>query len=109
MPIINYTDERVQLEFGYGDIRISHGTVGDAGAICFFRTDEITPIGTKFDFDTPLEVPAEDTPVRMTFEKEESIDVLINALLDAKRLMIHKRNTIEVPVNLIEENSSKND
>jgi hypothetical protein len=89
MPIIK-NEDRVQLEFGHGDIKIAHGLVADMGAVLFFPS-EPTPIGTHEEFETPIEVAADDTPIRFIFEKEESIDVLIRALLDAKRLMIHKR------------------
>jgi hypothetical protein len=97
MPIINYTDETVQLEFGQGDIRVSPGLIeaeavagGPIGAVCFFRQEEPRPIGERQVLDEPLEVDQEATPVRMTFEKVESIDVVIRALETAKRFMINK-------------------
>jgi hypothetical protein len=97
MPIINYTDETVQLEFGHGDIRVSPALIqaeavagGPIGAVCFFRMAEPTPIGDLIVLDEPLVVEPEMTPVRMTFEKVESIDVVIRALEKAKRFMINK-------------------
>ncbi|QIW88776.1 hypothetical protein P59_179 [Bacillus phage P59] len=97
MPIINFTDETVQLEFGHGDIRVSPGLLnveevagGPVGVVCFFRQDEARPIGERQVLDEPLEVEQPDTPVRMTFEKVESIDVVIRALEKAKQFMINK-------------------
>lgn len=97
MPIYHDTG-RVQLEFGYGDILVSHGVVEDkAAVVCFFRA-EPTPIGTKITYEEPLEVAAEDTPVRMVFNKLNSVDVLINALLDAKRMIIHAQSESVTPL-----------
>jgi hypothetical protein len=97
MPIIHFTDETVQLEFGHGDIRVSPGLLeveevagGPIGVVCFFEMAESTPIGDRVVLDEPLAVEAELTPVRMTFEKVESIDVVIRALEKAKRFMINK-------------------
>jgi hypothetical protein len=101
MPII-FNDKRVQVELGHGDVRIAHGLVDDWAAVLFFPS-EVTPVGTKFDLDTPLEVAAEDTPVRIIFDKERSIDVLIGALLDAKRMMVHKRAESVTPMEKPEE------
>jgi hypothetical protein len=97
MPIIHFNDETVQLEFGHGDIRVSPGLLeveevagGPIAAVCFFRQGEKRPIGERGVLDEPLTVDQSDTPVRMTFEKVESIDVLIRALETAKRFMINK-------------------
>jgi hypothetical protein len=102
MPIINYEDKRVQLEFGHGDIRVSPGLVDGAGAVCFFNKEE-GPIGEQVILEEPIEVPAELIPVRMTFDKIASIDVLIRALLDAKRMMIYGQVEGITPMKKVEE------
>jgi hypothetical protein len=98
MPIVN-EEGRTYLEFGHGDIEIAPGLVnGEYGCVCFFHQEEIRPIGERSVHVPGKEVPAEETPVRMVFLKEASIDVLIRALMDAKRLMIHKDVVVNLPV-----------
>ena len=99
MPIRHFSNETVQLEFGRGDIRVSSGILKDSGpdvvgAVCFFQEETISPIGTSLaPTKKPELIPQEETPVRMLFSKEESIDVVIKALQKAKRNM--QNNTVE--------------
>ncbi|MDQ0412700.1 hypothetical protein [Mesobacillus stamsii] len=91
MPILDIGNTK-QLEFGYGDIEVAPGLLEleeTIGVVCFIQTER-KPIGVHTDYDEPIKLPMEETPVRMTFEKTESIDVLIWALQEAKRKMIAK-------------------
>lgn len=93
MPIVQIDDTK-QLEFGYGDIEVAPGLLNDeepVGVICFFNGQKGNRIGVKTTYDDPVELPIERTPVRMVFEKTESIDVVIRALQDTKRLMLKRR------------------
>ncbi|MNW46965.1 hypothetical protein D3C74_242830 [compost metagenome] len=93
MPIFK-TEKSTQLEFGYGDIDICPALLATedvVGAVCFFQRDQVKPIGAHSDHDPNLSIAAEDTPVRMTFEKVESIDVVIWALEEAKRMMLARK------------------
>jgi hypothetical protein len=103
MPIIKTNDDPVQLEFGYGDIRVSPGLVEDIAAVCFFQADEPTPVGTKQQFDEPMEVPLEDTPVRMIFNSIKSLDVVIAALHDARLMMVVREMESVKPIGKDEE------
>lgn len=91
MPIINFTNETTQLEFGTGDIRVSGGLLDTdeevLGAVCFFQTVP-QAIGIKIPNERTV-VPQEETPVRMVFSKVESIDVVIRALEKTKEYMLH--------------------
>ncbi|MEK4513633.1 hypothetical protein [Paenibacillus sp. FSL K6-2524] len=90
MAIIK-TEKSTQLEFGYGDIDVCPALLISAdvvGAVCFFQRDHQNPIGSHTDHDPNLLISAENTPVRMTFEKVESIDVVIWALEETKKMMI---------------------
>lgn len=81
-----------QLEFGTGDIEVAPGLLEieeTVGFVCFIQTEK-KPIGMHTDYAEPMKLTTEETPVRMTFEKTESIDVLIWALLEAKQMMIAK-------------------
>lgn len=96
MPIINFDNDTVQLEFGYGDIEVAHGlldTEDTLGAVCFFPQETPMEIGAHRDYtDPPRTVNREDTPVRMVFTKTESIDVVLWALMRAKEQMIQKNS-----------------
>lgn len=88
MPIVNIGESK-QLEFGHGDIVVSPGllkTDDVIGAVCFVN-HEPREIGFHEDH-YPNEVKTiDETPVRMIFEKIESIDVVIWALEEVKRMM----------------------
>lgn len=90
MPIVNIK-ESVQLEFGTGDIDVAHGAIpGEKwlGVVCYFQRETPNEIGARGDLKPMSKVPLEETPVRMVFEKVESIDVVIRALEKAKEHMI---------------------
>jgi hypothetical protein len=91
MPILDLGTTK-QLEFGTGDIEVAPGLLQldeTVGVVCFTQT-AAKPIGVHTDYEEHKLMPIEETPVRMTFEKIESIDVLILALQEAKRMMINK-------------------
>lgn len=93
MPIVDI-EESKQLEFGYGDIEVAPGLLksnDSVGVVCFFQREKPNPIGEKGTIETHAEVELEDTPVRMIFEKVESIDVVIWALEEAKKFMLNKK------------------
>jgi hypothetical protein len=92
MPVEKWNDT-VQVHLGFGDVEVAHGlltTEETIGCICFFNRKEPQPIGTLTEYPDNLEVEVEATPVRITFDKKESIDVMIRALQDAKTMMINK-------------------
>lgn len=95
MPIVNYEGSK-QLHFGTGDILVSPGLLKlheNVGVVCF--TEHGTHgIGEHFEHDPSAVLPVEETPVRMTFDKVESIDVVIWALEETKRMMLEKINTV---------------
>jgi hypothetical protein len=91
MPILDLGTTK-QLEFGTGDIEVAPGLLEideNLGVVCFIQTER-KPIGVHTDYQEPMKLITEETPVRMTFEKTESIDVVIWALEEAKRMMIAK-------------------
>ena len=97
MPIIDIGGSK-QIEFGYGDIKVSPALLDTEviiGAVCFSSHPEPRQIG-EVENHTPQEKRTiEETPVRMTFRKVESIDVVIWALEEAKKFMINKSTTCE--------------
>ncbi|WP_010276469.1 hypothetical protein [Paenibacillus senegalensis] len=98
MPIIK-NNEYTQLEFGHGDIDVAPALLKQddiVGAVCFFNRTTANKIGEHVDYEPNLEVDLKDTPVRMTFEKVESIDVVIKMLKETKRMMIEKSLEIGV-------------
>jgi hypothetical protein len=87
MPIIKH-EGQTQIEFGTGDINVSPGLLQldyPCGVVAF-QPKESGPIGERQKNERVVAPPAE-TPVRMTFDKVESIDVVIRALHEAKRMM----------------------
>jgi hypothetical protein len=91
MPITKI-EESVQLEFGSGDIEVMPGllaTDSSVGAVCFLQKQEATPIGTHTDYEPYKVAEIEETPVRMVFNKAESIDVVIRSLQEAKEFMLN--------------------
>jgi len=92
MPIVK-NENTTQLEFGHGDIEVAPALLQNdevIGAVCFFRRKHANPIGERGDFEPNMVVEMEHTPVRMTFEKIESIDVIIDALEKTRRMMVER-------------------
>jgi hypothetical protein len=92
MPIVKDIDS-TELEFGYGDIEVAPALLQcdeTIGAVCFFQRAKPQAIGERGDYTPNMVVERENTPVRMTFEKVQSIDVVIKALQEAKELMQKK-------------------
>ena len=93
MPIVDIENSK-QLEFGYGDIEVAPGLLkseDNVGIVCFFQREESNTIGAHTQYDQPQEASVINTPVRMLFDKIESIDVVIWALEEAKKFMINKK------------------
>lgn len=94
MPIINYQRSR-QVEFGKGDILVSPGLLDMeqiVGVLCF--TDNGTGIiGDRTEHEPATILEADETPVRLTFEKIESIEVVIKMLEETKAMMVAKMNS----------------
>jgi hypothetical protein len=94
MPIVNINESK-QLEFGHGDIEVAPALLQTdevVGAVCFFQRETVNTIGEHTDYEPNKTVDVEDTPVRMIFDKVESIDVVIWALQKAKEMMLEKSN-----------------
>ncbi|CAM4274286.1 hypothetical protein [Paenibacillus xylanexedens] len=87
MPIIKH-EGQTQIEFGTGDINVSPGLIqlDYPCGVVVFQPKEPGAIGERKKNERVVALPAE-TPVRMTFDKVESIDVVIRALQEAKRMM----------------------
>lgn len=88
MPIINHNGA-MQIEMGSGDVKVSPGLLQldyPCGVVVFQEYDEARPIGKWEQNDRKIADP-EETPIRMTFDKPESIDVVIWAFQEAKRMM----------------------
>ncbi|OMF00268.1 hypothetical protein BK124_11455 [Paenibacillus amylolyticus] len=87
MPIIKH-EGQTQIEFGTGDINVSPGLLqlDYPCGVVVFQPKEVGPIGERRKNEVVVAPPAL-TPVRMTFDKVESIDVVIRALREAKRMM----------------------
>jgi hypothetical protein len=93
MPI-ETKEKSTQLHFGTGDIEVAPGLLKQdeiIGAVCFFQRQSQNQIGERGDYKPHMVVDAEHTPVRMTFDKTESIDVVIWALQETKRMMLDGR------------------
>lgn len=91
MAITKIADS-IELEFGSGDIEVMPGlldTDNTVGAVCFMRKQEATPIGTRTEYSPHKKAEVEETPVRMVFNKVESIDVVIRSLQEAKEFMLN--------------------
>ena len=83
-------DERIRLEFGTGDIGFNAGTIkedDDKVGVIIFYNQEARNIGDVGDIRAGEEVNINDFPVIMKFYRKESIDVIIEALLEAKKEM----------------------
>lgn len=88
--MIKTYDNQIDLEFGTGDIGFNSGSYIEdnkkVGIIGFYN-QEPRPIGAVADKVAGQEYSIGDFPIIMTFYKKESIDVIIEALLDAKKEM----------------------
>ena len=90
--MIKHFEGKVELVFGTGDIGINAGVFDDARVIrpvglLIFYNQEARNIGDVADIKAGTTVAFEDFPVVMKFNKAESIDVLIEALNEAKQAM----------------------
>jgi hypothetical protein len=87
MPIIKH-EGQTQIEFGTGDINVSPGLLqlDYPCGVVVFQPKEPGSIGERNKNKTIVAPPAE-SPVRMTFDKVESIEVVIHALQETKRMM----------------------
>lgn len=90
MPIYSVGNEgNKELYFGTGDIKISSGWSKDDNSIgvLVLRQQEQKPIGEYVYQEPHEEVNQGEAPVRMIFDKVESIDVLIERLEQVKNYM----------------------
>ncbi|MBY9077163.1 hypothetical protein KIH86_09385 [Paenibacillus sp. HN-1] len=78
------------VQMGAGDINVGAGwiPIRKPTAVVLFMQKEPGPIGEVVEFPEPgEEVPAEMSPVRLTFTDERSIDVVIRKLEQARRYL----------------------
>lgn len=100
--MINKTNNQIDLEFGKGDICIAGGC---------FKDDENKKVGlVTFIDQEPREIGIEgivkgnqsykvgDFPVIMTFDKSESIDVVIEQLKQAKNEMLGRSEETKIDI-----------
>ena len=88
--MIKNLEHQVKMEFGTGDIGFNAGTIkedDDKVGVIIFYNQEPRNIGDTGDIKAGEEVDINDFPVIMKFYRKESIDVVIEALLEAKRDM----------------------
>lgn len=98
MPIYSVGNEgNKELYFGTGDIKISSGWSKDNNSIgvLVLRQHEPRPIG-EYIHHPNEEVDAGEAPVRMIFDKTESIDVLIERLEQVKKYMLNANKVFAV-------------
>jgi len=82
--------EQVDLKFGTGDIGFNSGSYikdGKTIGLVGFYNQKAREIGDEGDIKVGQECSRNDFPILMTFSKKESIDVVIQSLLDAKEQM----------------------
>jgi len=88
--MIKQLQHQVKMEFGTGDIGLNAGAIKEddnkVGIIIFYN-QEPRSIGDTGDIKAGTEVDINDFPVVMKFYRKESIDVVIKALLEAKKEM----------------------
>ena len=88
--MIKELEHQVKMEFGTGDIGFNAGAIKEddnkVGIIIFYN-QELRNIGDTGDIKAGEEVDINDFPVIMKFYKKESIDVVVKALLEAKKEM----------------------
>ena len=88
--MIKKLEHQTKMEFGTGDIGFNAGAIKEEDekvGIVIFYNQEARGIGSTGDVKAGEEVDINDFPVVMKFYKKESIDVVIEALLEAKRDM----------------------
>jgi NAD(P)H-hydrate repair Nnr-like enzyme with NAD(P)H-hydrate epimerase domain len=94
MPIVDIEKSK-QIEFGYGDIEVAAGLLqakDTIGTVLFWNNGKQNEIGAYHEYEENKVMSIEETPVRMVFNKIESIDVVIDALEKAKKMMIDQQN-----------------
>ena len=88
--MIKQLQHQAKMEFGTGDIGFNAGVIKEddnkVGIIIFYN-QESRSIGDTGDIKAGTEVDINDFPVVMKFYRKESIDVVIKALLEAKKEM----------------------
>ena len=88
--MIKQLQHQVKMEFGTGDIGFNAGAIKEddnkVGKIIFYN-QEPRNIGDTGDIKAGTVVDINDFPVVMKFYRKESIDVVIKALLEAKKEM----------------------
>jgi hypothetical protein len=96
MPIYSVGNEgNKEVHFGTGDVKISSGWLKDdmsVGVLILRQHDEPKGIGYLEEHLPPEEIEVGQAPVRMIFNKVESIDVLIERLEKVKEHMTLGRN-----------------
>ena len=88
--MIKNLEHQVKMEFGTGDIGFNAGAIkedDDKVGIIIFYNQEPRNIGDTGDIKAGTEVDINSFPVVMKFHRKESIDVVIKALLEAKKEM----------------------
>jgi len=88
--MIKKLEHQTKMEFGTGDIGFNAGAIKEEDekvGIVIFYNQEARAIGSTGDVKAGEEVDINDFPVVLKFYKKESIDVVIKALLEAKRDM----------------------
>ena len=89
--MIKNLEHQVKMEFGTGDIGFNAGAIkeddGKIGIVIFYN-QEARKIGDAGDIKAGTEVDINSFPVVMKFYRKESIDVVVKALLEAKRDML---------------------
>ena len=88
--MIKKLEHQTKIEFGTGDIGINAGAINENGnkvGIIIFYNQEARNIGDTGDIKAGTEVDINSFPVVMKFHRKESIDVVIKALLEAKKEM----------------------
>ena len=81
---------QTKMEFGIGDIGFNTGAIkedDDKVGIVIFYNQEAREIGATSDIKAGEKVNIDDFPVVMKFYRKESVDVLIEALLEVKKEM----------------------
>lgn len=88
--MIEKLEHQTKMEFGTGDIGFNAGVLkeeDDKVGVIIFYNQEPRNIGDPGDIKVGEEVDINDFPVIMKFHRKESIDVVIKALLEAKKEM----------------------
>ena len=88
--MIKKLEHQTKMEFGTGDIGFNAGAIKEEDekvGIVIFYNQEVRKIGDLGDIKAGTEVDINSFPVVMKFHRKESIDVVIKALLEAKKEM----------------------